>query len=357
MRILTEENINQIENLTFSKNVDRLMQRPVGNLNDIMMDIRRAMFSEKEKKQKKMDAREMPDTVGSPPIKISGVADGSPEYNPATPSTSPPYNPATPSTSPPYIPLSNSNSAVGFDTENRNESPPYATGSPARFDERENPSPPYATGSPAFKGGLHLNMGGESVFQVNDVVSIRGGKAPSKWRIKEIGSKFLTLNNMNPLNDEDTIKIVEPHQIYHATHISPSLQMPTEYDMNSMGAMGAMQPMMQPMMHPSQDPMNGFYGATQQPGIQINPTFVIGDNNNVPGDKDGVKNDTGKSGTIPTGNNYEPVGNVGIKMKSQTGGDGGTNEVEKMPTEKSESSNSFFDFLKSGIVGKINKLG
>jgi DNA-directed RNA polymerase II subunit RPB2 len=345
MRILTEENINQIENLTFSKNVDRLMQRPVENMNNIMMDIRRAISSEKEGKQKKMDAREMIDTVGSPPIQI----------NPATPSLSPQYNPATPSLSPQYNPRSTSNSPVGFDRENMNESsPPYALGSPARFDEQENPSPPYATGSPAFRGGLDVNITREPVFQVNDIVSIRGGKTPSKWQIKEIGPKFLTLNNMNPLNDEDTIKIVEPHQIYHATHIPPSLQMPTEYDMRPM------QPMMHQMMQP-QEPMNGFYGATQHPGIQINPTFVIGDNNNIPTDKDGAKSDTGMPGmpgTIATGNNYEPVGNIGIKMKSQTGGSGGSEEnVEKMPTEKSESSNSFFDFLKSGIVGKINKLG
>jgi hypothetical protein len=312
MRILTEDNIQQIENLSFSKNIDKLMQRPVGNLTEIVNDIRSRLSTERDKKQQK--------------INEDNISYESPEYIPESPEYAP-KSPEYAPKSPEYVPRSNSP---------REENPDFV---------RLNESPEYAKGSPAI-----LNGGINDVvpFHVNDIVNMRGGGDKSSWKIKDIGPRFTTIENMYPSNDEDTVKIVEPHQIYHTTTISPDLQMPTEYDYNY------------PQTFPTQQlqtPYQTMYPVGQPAGIQINPTFVIGDHNRIPGEP--VEN---KPTEIA---NYEPTSTVShesppqIKIKEQVGGSVVINENEKETKSASEPSggNSFFDFLKSGLVGKINKLG
>ena len=169
-------------------------------------------------------------------------------------------------------------------------------------------------------------------------MQIRGGTSDKKWRIKEKGPRFTTLENLSPTNDADTIKIVEPHQIYHATIIPPSLQMPTEYDMYNANSAIPMNNMPSMTMNP----------YSMGPGIQINPTFVVGDNNVTAG-KPTEETQTG-------GDNYvrEPEKIIGtssgkkiqFKENLETGGSGSQIEEKKEEKKEEVSSNSFFDFLK-----------
>ena len=308
MRILTEDNINQMENLTFSNNIEKLTQRSVGNITEILIDIRTALYNEQASKMKKYAKEVSPEIVPTTPEYVPTT----PEYVPTTPE----YVPTTPSLESeekPYIPIS-----------------------------RE-PSPAYARDSPAYAQDGGVN----SIFKINDIVSIRqdGGKN-NKWRVNNIGEKFITVENMYPTSDRDTIKIVEPYNIFHATHISPKLQMPTEYDL--------MQQHQQQQQHQyqlnndEQSLLNMNPMSYPQGGIQINPTFVIGDNNKLPsgtneksmkgGNVDGDTIDAAEFKNTPT---------VGFKIK-ETGGE----KIEKENTKEKtpSSSNSFFDFL------KINKI-
>jgi DNA-directed RNA polymerase II subunit RPB2 len=329
MRILTEENIGQIENLSFSRNIDKLTKRSVGNLSEVTDDIRRLLQKQKQDKQKVANAQVFE----------------SPEYNPKTPPLeSPEYNPKTPPVeSPEYNPNAsleyNPNASPEYNPNiPQIESPEYAPGSPAIENNANSPeyakgSPAFAQGSPAFaQGSPALAKGGTGEYQINDIVQIRGSNSGIRWRIKDITSRFATLENLSPTNDQDTIKIVEPHQIYHAIHIDPRLQMPTEYDMQP-NEPNDILPVGTPNIYPG--------------GIQINPTFVVGDNNTLPTQ---TSSGIGERETSELREPSQTIENITPNKKIQF------KEPEPEPEksggsasgdEKSEvSSNSFFDFLK-----------
>jgi len=330
MRIITEENIEQIETLAFSRNIDKLTKRSVGNLREVTHDIRRILQLEQQAKNK-----------SDLPAQLSSISSDEGynivrEYNPTTPEGIPPIE---------QLPQGAPGPTAYVESVSSEVSSKYSPGSPANIEIIANEgSPAYAEGSPAYaedlkKGGFN-NTNDE--FQINDLVQIRGGTSKT-WRIKEKGPRFTTLENMAPTNDEDTIKIVEPHQIYHATNIAPTLKMPTEYDMYGTidrGAEGNILPV---------STMPNMY-AMPPGGIQINPTFVVGDNNTLPNNGGGSDPVPFNGGAVPSdigepsktiGNSILPEKKIQFKenieedSENKTSGSGG--EV---------SSNSFFDFLK-----------
>jgi DNA-directed RNA polymerase II subunit RPB2 len=169
MRIITDENVDQLLSMSYSNNINKLLQTN-DNLLTIAQNYPRKIKNLLEVKNINIPDEEniIPEPVilesesyapGSPPY-----APGSPAYNPNSPPyapgspaynpNSPPYAPGSPAynpSSPPYAPGSpayNPSSppyAPGSPAYNPN-SPPYAPGSPAY-----NPnSPPYAPGSPAY---------------------------------------------------------------------------------------------------------------------------------------------------------------------------------------------------------------
>jgi len=335
MRILTEENIGQLENLTFSRNIDKLSKESVRNLRDITFDINRMLKMEQQEKMK----RELPVNVEYNPNTPEGSPGPrpGPEVGPVSPapesSISTAYSPGTPLQSSPI---------------QGEGSPAYAQGSPAQGSPTQG-SPAY---KPAIVGGV---VDDDDMFKENDIVQIRG-ETNKKWRIKEKRNRFITLENLSPQNDEDTIKIVEPDQIYHATYIDPRMKVPTEYDMMYGSDTYGSDPTTTMMM-----PTNGISVGTLQPnmygippgGIQINPTFVVGDNNTTGEGKDGQMNGGSLFRENNTNNIREPsktvatetsnIPNKKIQFKET--------ESESEPEEKKESggevtSNSFFDFLK-----------
>ena len=141
MRIITEENVDQLLSMSYSDNINKLLKsdKPIEKLiKETIFDIQRTL-DVKVKNQPYIDENpEIPQPVT--------VDTSSPAYNPE----SPPYAPGSPAynpTSPPYAPGSPAYAP---------NSPPYAPGSPG-YNPTSPPyaptSPPYAPGSPAYAPG------------------------------------------------------------------------------------------------------------------------------------------------------------------------------------------------------------
>ena len=92
MRIITEDNIEQIENMSFSDNIDLLLQEKNVDPRIIVQKIR-------NKLQRTVNL-DTPQSVIQPE-----TPEASPGYNPMTPQDSPGYNPMTPQNSPSYHPI------------------------------------------------------------------------------------------------------------------------------------------------------------------------------------------------------------------------------------------------------------
>jgi hypothetical protein len=155
MRIITEDNIDQLLSMSYSDNINKLMQTDkkisdtIGEINEIIAK----KLSQPINPVVYVENPEIPEpaNIDSTP-KESALPDASPPYNPSSSppynQNSPPYNPNSPpynpGSSPPYNPNSpqyNPNSPP----YNPGSSPPYAVDSPTN-----NPdfSPPMAIDSP-----------------------------------------------------------------------------------------------------------------------------------------------------------------------------------------------------------------
>jgi hypothetical protein len=162
MRIITEDNIDQLMNMSYSNNINKLLQNDSGDITKLIGDYKNNMLSKIRKieaeRNEKISKRTTMNFQPTPPSEESvPYAPGSPAYQPGSDDSmgffetgnSPQYNP----NSPPYAPGSPAYNPT---------SPPYAPGSPAYNPDSNSPpyaptsppyaptSPPYAPGSPAY---------------------------------------------------------------------------------------------------------------------------------------------------------------------------------------------------------------
>jgi DNA-directed RNA polymerase II subunit RPB2 len=224
MRIITEDNIDQLESMTFSKNMTTL---GVASHHAYKTSIAENL---KEAKDDTDTPVKEPTTPENNRPNESPDYPPSPLYAPSTPDdnqnwSSPPYAPATPDdnqnwSSPPYAP------ATPDDNQNWS-SPPYA---PATPDDNQPATPDYAP--PTAGGGDR-----QPKYNINDKVYYRGDKSKSmngqlqKWKIIKGGNNFLTIKRenepgkmFNPMKD---LQIVKPEDIYYDSDIiynTPNLQ-------------------------------------------------------------------------------------------------------------------------------------
>jgi hypothetical protein len=169
MRIITDDNIDQIENMAFSKNIN------------ILLD-----------KSGEIDAKEFTQAIQQKERKIAKLpvhADEpeSPEFNPNTPE-SPVFNPNTPEFNP------------NTPDQNTQESPEYA----------ENPSPQYP--SPEYA---------PEDYKLGQYVALRKGGGEA-WSIRNVGDEFLTIEQAS-----GDVKVVDrneiqPYEEYQAPALAPS---------------------------------------------------------------------------------------------------------------------------------------
>jgi hypothetical protein len=218
MRLITEDNIEQLENMTYSNNIDKLMFtkniEPQEIVNEIKLTLRtqQANINKNLLTPKRMDEEFIRHDEENQNIFYNT---DSPDY----PDTSPAYNPS-------------------FEEEiphNEDDSPPYNPFS-ASSPEINGPrtpsmSPPEKTENP------QNQLGGEIIEQytTGEEVLFRGDFLPNRiWKIKSVGDRFITIttDNIEGLDDKDTIKVVRNMEIYRPadfTYNQYSLQTTSPY--------------------------------------------------------------------------------------------------------------------------------
>jgi hypothetical protein len=265
MRLITEDNIEQLENMTFSRNIEKLTDYTNTNIDTTINLINRDIENK---------IREA--------VKPSLVMDDSesPEYQPETPDMPPPespeYHPETPD-----MPSSDSSSYHPASTP---ESPQYQVGTP-EFEPRTPDTPP---GTPDF--GPEIRMKGQFIdtpspgetippppmeesglrektndFNIGEEVHYRGDEIPQrKWTITYKKEEFMKIETAQPsMNDMDTTQMVTAMDIYKPRDFSTVNPTPNEQQSNNVG--------------------NQQGGTTQN--FHIAPTYVMnggGNDTNVP---------------------------------------------------------------------------
>jgi DNA-directed RNA polymerase II subunit RPB2 len=247
MRLITEDNIQQIENMSYSKNIEKLLfpgeeltQKDYDKkqISPIQMPKHATILTDKivgrDKGKTKLStprvspekspeyATDSPGYIASS-SELAEIAEkqraldtsGSPKYNPNSPQynpNSPQYNPNSPQynpTSPQYNPTS---------PQYNPTSPQYNPNSPQYNpnDEPENREKFDKNGSPIYNP---YSGGGDQDYKVGDVVFFRGGgnKPNRKWSVKNVGNKFVTIDteDLNGLDSlDDSIQVVTRRDIY-----------------------------------------------------------------------------------------------------------------------------------------------
>jgi DNA-directed RNA polymerase II subunit RPB2 len=172
MRLITEDNIDQLMNLSYqSHNIENLLhleeEIPTEKFDEFMSNYKKQLNNKinkinedvinDKKKQDELnkiqeEAESIEEHIEEPIEEIPiNQLPSSPAYMPSP--SSPQYAPGSPAYIPSSPPEYNPNGSPGYNPNgspgyNPNESPPYAPGSPAYMPSPS--SPPYATGSPAY---------------------------------------------------------------------------------------------------------------------------------------------------------------------------------------------------------------
>jgi len=279
VRIITDDNIQQIENMSYSQNIQTL----TGDDKMTPTSLIRAIQKRIDEKHTARLFTPSPEDTPDQSLFKEAVDDFSPPYAPGSPAygpnESPPYAPGSPAyaptDSPPYAPT---------DTP---DSPPYAPYSPVDMPEYVPRSPDYAPGSPAYNPNSPYvspaeagdspvynpnspyvspgQMGGgskeedddeeEARYKLGEKVCLRhckDGHPTRAWEVSHVGPKFITLRAFDTtgLSEEDQIQVVSPFDIfpeeharaYHAKHmVQTTNHMPAAH-MEQMNAMPLPQP-------------------------------------------------------------------------------------------------------------------
>lgn len=347
MRIITEDNIEQIENMSYSRNIEKLTMKPGMTFSDVHSDVKILIYNQ----AKVLKTPESVDegVVDKQMAVFDRLSPEPPPYAPASPAYAP-NSPAYQPNSPPYAP----------------DSPPYATGSPTYHPEypgvdpsdelpvrstdsspfsftktygQDSPqyaannsddSPPFApttpTDSPA--GGSEYNLG--------DIVYLRGGKkANSPYQIIKKGNKFLTVKSMDSSNYEDDpiqvvmppFEILLPHEINHA---APTVN-----------------PFQAPMIKHNyvEEPSQAF---PQKDGIVFAPVIrIVNGNDNSTNDGQPSGNETmhgGEPFSTPVINNMSGGNATPAKIENVA--------ADPLPVQEASFGSGIIDFAKSFIIKK-----
>jgi DNA-directed RNA polymerase II subunit RPB2 len=236
MRIITEDNIEQLENLSYSKNIEKLTfvenfdsKTYIRELNDIQI---KSNFLANNATGK---------NIPGSPEKVA-------EWNILQENATPPYNPLTPPTySPPFSPAS----------------PPPAPTPPSFL-----PASPIQEETSAELSENDLLSQQAQQYSQGDAVHLRGDTLPNRvWTVYSVGDRMLTIDteNLEGLATGENRKVITAAEIYPVGSYSfttPSLPPPMT------GGSFPMEPMhsdMPQMMQPN----------TMMPAINFAPTFKI----------------------------------------------------------------------------------
>ena len=301
LRIITEDNIEQLENMTFSRNINKLLNKPEILMRHYVEDIKKQLIENK----KKPDLYRKPESVGEPSPEY---AEGSPAYVPTDEdlidkfqslSHSPGYNPYTPPGSS-FMPHSPDEPppASSFMPHSPDESPPASSFMPRTPDD----SPPDQFEFLSQLANEFSN--GEAVyFREDPPIYDQNGipMEPRLWYIKNIGDKFLTITT-NPVDNSDTretMQVVNALQIYRPESYS-SIKEP----LDSVAGLGPNDYYLEGGGGRSmQNTMLGGHVAPSNPAIHFAPVFKIMNNGN-------------DFSTDPLGQSPEPMQQIGDQLQT-----------------------------------------
>tara|TARA_Y200000002_G_scaffold380406_1_gene391802 strand:- start:1248 stop:3698 length:2451 start_codon:yes stop_codon:yes gene_type:complete len=232
IRIITEDNVDQFDNMTFSNNIDLLLKQENAQVKDIVTQIRKNISSsknmEEQLNQMKTPAPSLENTMDN--MVPDSNYDNSPPYNPYSPSSaeSSVYNPISPET-PPIPPPGTQNFVTGTPPFSPN-TPPFPPGttelppsSPKYYpidslssDDSYIPPPPTTPypGTEQVEPSLPAN---NDNFEMGQIVHWRGDFITDRlWEIIKVTPNFLTIktDNNEGLDNLETIKVVPFIDVY-----------------------------------------------------------------------------------------------------------------------------------------------
>lgn len=259
MRIITEDNIQQLENMTFSKNIEKLTFNKentprvlVQTIKKILKDTEAATITPTapeslvESVTNAVTSMTEPGAWTFTTLPNEGPKSEPFVYSPTTPDFSPP-SPQYPNISPAYVPPSPE------ENEEQSSSSPL--------------SPQYNPQSPQDGGTYNALSNAAKQYNIGDKVYLHGD--PSRlWTVKSIGDRFLqiTTNDYSTDND-DNLQIVSAIDIYPANDKYALANSDTDMDMDTgmpMSTAGYGQQSQQQQQH-----------QQQQPQIYFAPTIKV----------------------------------------------------------------------------------
>ena len=277
MRIITEDNIEQLENMSFSDNIGKLMYDSDIPTRTVVNMIQEALEKSKLK--------------AAAPVHVMSVQSPTPESPKYQTDVSPAYDPRN---DPDYIPpenLVNPDSPV-YNPNGSYESPVYnpnSPGSPAYVSPVYNPnSPGYAP--PDALDTEKISAVPTEDYVIGDEVYYRGDSKQTRiWKIKNIADTFLTIHTIDPdgLDTNKMTEVVMPYEIYRTDGVifhgggQPQFQYPQNQNQDQYQNQNNQS--LQPIQH--------------QPAIHFAPSFkfINGGNDLSTGTNDNNSNNNSNS--------------------------------------------------------------
>ena len=222
LRIITEDNIQQLESLSFSKNIENIIDNsdPMKLKDKILKSIQSIKKSKEFEVEEKYENTQKYEEPLSPQY-----PDFSPAYKSTSPLSSPPEgSPQYPDFSPAYqSPNEEISEEISEETNTNNETMVGGNGN-YQFDNNMN---------------MNMNMNTDIPYDIGDQVLFRGGKSEknmsnshdyqSIWKIVKMGDKILTIQRELPpefqhnFDKKNDIKVVTKSDIYKPIDISQTL--------------------------------------------------------------------------------------------------------------------------------------
>ena len=236
MRLITDDNIEQLESMSYSNNIDRLTFTTDFSPQDIVRNTKYNINATNKPKSNIESIKVAQDI----PVDSPALPPGSPDFPPGSPDF-PPGSPDFPPGSPdlaegsPYQPIEQDlqNSGISdslkreiYGSPTQDNSPEIAPGTPYQSTNGDSPNNGisdslkreiYGTPTPTPEKPEFNELSKQArEYTVGEQVHYRGDEMPARtWNITNIGDRFLKIETNTPgLKDPDTIKLVTALDIY-----------------------------------------------------------------------------------------------------------------------------------------------
>jgi len=297
MRVITDDNIDQIENMTFSKNMNILLNKDGEiNIREYTMGLHNTgkkakplvvpvSEPEPEPEQEPEQEQEQESEEGPRYLSDEYVRDTSPQYDPNTPD---------------YSSMESIEREPGLNSPNYPEDDIFAT---PLLSKRS-------------------TSGGDSMKQygLNELVSLNSYQGSDNlWRITNLGDEFITVQKYGDSGSGGDIQVVEPFALS-----PPQAQIPV-----------------QPMGNQMTPILGGAPAPVSKPDMNI---FLINGNNN---EVDGVAAKAASTASSVVAS----TSSTSTKEKPQTKTESGS--VEEVKEENKDSGFSIFDTMTNFLVKKV----